>query len=297
MSSMGGRSSTVQWRYMFDVSASVVRQWVGESPKGKRMDIHYPSGRVSTHEGRYLRDWWGRLNEDMRKKVIDVLEKCGLESSQEKIWESIGKFRDVAHVARGGERESAFRDQCLDELRDGKVTPLQWFGFEGKVIAGSNWVTVRPDLVAEFSGRMTLQSNDEDQALIDAIFTGVTDLGRGEPDAKIFGKENFANLRAAAAKGWEGERAAWPTILIPVTFDVGGAAQKWAPKRYIRRAQGYWKYQRLTQGQFIAIGTIGIGSALEDTQETQATLEVYEVRAGGPAGAEPRAFADEGTRQ
>jgi hypothetical protein len=277
------KKDLVKCRYMFDVTAEVMSRSVGESPRGELVDIQYESGKVTTVADEFLLDWWDTLSSTQQDDVVSLWNDCGIKVSADgsgrrqrtSIWEAVNQFRNLEPT---NEKDRAY--EVLKKLRDGQVTPLPWFGFEGKVIAGSDWATFRPDDVAEFSGRMTFQSSDRpDEAIIDTVFSGVVDLCPVNPH------QGLSDARRDAMRSRNGQTPV--NILLSVTFDVGKAAQKWAPKRYVRQGTGYWKYQRLTQGQFVAVGTADLAKEIGQVRVSRVELSVLEIKPasayGGPS--------------
>jgi hypothetical protein len=261
-------------RYVFTIDAAVKASDVGQSPEGERLDLQYgdpePSA-ITTDPDLFLADWWaGHPNKD-RKPILQAIATL------------FGGFLPPLPLPPGDyERLSAFRqldpdsklfvrapnqrilyDQIRKMLGD---LPLEWFGFDGRIISGSDWLLVRNDAVAVFSGRLTLRSSDPDEGLIDATISSVVDITpAGTPRAAA-----FANVQ-------KGQNANPLPLLLSVVFDVAGAAEAWAPARIIKQAAGFWKYERLTQAQFVAIGEASVDQS-PFNPINNVHLDVYELR-------------------
>jgi hypothetical protein len=255
-------------RYVFTIEATADSERVGQTPEGQRLDLQYQPTKadaIKTKEKPFIRDWWDPLkasgaNAALEAELDSFLKGAGGAAATP--FEKIVRFRKIDPT--GDAVPQAAKD-AFKRLQAGDLFPLEWFGFDGAVISGSDWVLLRGDLVAEFSGRFTLRSDDYDHGLIDAVFTGVVD---------------YAKDRALKSGMFSREGETVPTLplLLSATFNAAGAAQSWAPSRIITQATGFWKYQRLTQGQFIAVGkaTVGTNSTLDSI--TKIELDVFELR-------------------
>jgi hypothetical protein len=275
-------------RYMFTIEATAEAQDVGDTPKGKRVDLEYKEGEVHTDATKYYEDWWQKTEVAVREKVEslwkDLSIKPPVKDSAEDIGRAMADLRN--HVDKG---------DIPHRLQDGTdLPPLPWFGLDAKVLSGSDWATFRPDGVAEFSGRLTLKSETGDDAPIDAVFSGVVDLA--PPQFLDPGQNRADEVKKAAAQS-NGSIQDHIPVLLAVTFDVGRAAQTWAPKRYLRQGKGLWKYQRLTQGQFLAVGSVKVVNQHSRIQSLKICVEVLEVRPNPKCPSVPRPSDEQASRQ
>jgi len=273
-------------KYVFTIHAKPISMRVGRTPEGERLDLQYPAteGAITTKADAFVRDWWTPLVGDPTNPLesfLKDLDDLGYKLPGKDPFSLIEEFRKEDPDATKDPKAPPVRQEALkniiDKLQNGQLYALEWFGFAGDIVSGSDWVLVRNDRVAEFSGRFTLRSSDYDGALLDAAITGVVDYASRVKKQKMFRREGLLNPLP---------------LVLAATFDAAGAAQSWAPSRLIAQSSAFWKYQRLTQGQFVAIGH----AMVEDTNDlirlSQIDLNVYELRANynvpGPAAANAR---------
>ena len=283
--------AAAQWqsRYAFTIDANVEGRAVGEIPGGYRVDIQYqPSGNTAsvTTEAAKAYDSWIHGNISAIEKA---LESAGFEvpSSAGPLewWQAIEYFRCAPDPSDLSAKPSltalpkgfklvdglAFRSARLalaDGHRgwNGTQSPLDWYGLKANILSGSDWAVVRTDGVAEFSGRFTMRSADDDHGLIVATLTGPVDLATATiPRDRVFVDWKNGALGSSVK------------LLLAATFEAARPAQSWAPQRYIKQGEGFWKYEQLTRSQFIAVGT---GTLLNQrfSPITGIHLDVYELR-------------------
>jgi hypothetical protein len=277
---------------MFDIDAPVRSQWVGENPRGNRIDIQYePGAKITTEPERYVEDWWMALDLRVREAVARLFVDVGLLGSgppeveiltnRKFAFETIVKLRTTGpKAARGSPLETLVAELQGDQPVPYEL-PLEWFGLDGTVLTGSDWAVVRSDGVAEFSGRLTLKSSDSDHALIGCLVGGVADLVSPVPfdPTKPLPRPSS---RALAIDDWiKGDVSDHLPLLLNVTFDSSKGAQPWAPRRYIEQDRGFWKYARLTQGQFVAVGTAYVKAGKPYSPIERVVLSIYEMRPNG----------------
>src|SRR5436190_1080265 len=66
-------------------------------------------------------------------------------------------------------------------------------------------------------------------------------------------------------------------VALPVRFEAAWVAGSWAKEGIAAASVGYWKFERLVRGQFVAVGTI----ELQRTRYSPiagVVLDVYEIR-------------------
>ena len=254
-----------KWQYFFSIDTRFDGKPVGDVPGGFRMDIAYEEGgRISTDSGKYFRDWI-ESNAQLKDwwKAIEGLPDVGALQDSRTAYDAIATVRKLGKF-----------DPYGPEVRrqHGDLKPeLEWFGIEGEVLSGGDWTIVRHDGVVCFDGRMTIRSSDEDRSLLDTSLTAVVDLRNRAKDSILDGGAIYRRWRSAGfGKGKE------VPVVFAATFEsVQQAAPSWAPKRYARQAEHYWKYARLIRSQFVAVGTV----TLDSGSLSPVKLDVYEVYA------------------
>jgi hypothetical protein len=257
-------------KYVFSIDGSATPKSVGQSPEGQRIDLQYEDlpGGITTDPSLFIEAWWTSLLPADQTRVRADFADIGITNPDP--YQAIVTFRTLtakAVAAKPPSQQDKY-EAMVSALKTGTSYPLPWFGLAGDVVSGSDWILLRNDGVAELSGRFTLRSSDEDHALIDAVATGIVDWA--SPAVTPLRADTFST--AAMASGGTSR-----PLLVSATFDATGAAQSWAPSGLVAQASGFWKYQRLTQGQFIAVGTATLGQGKVDTI-TGVKLKVYELR-------------------
>lgn len=279
-----------QSRYVFTIDAQVEGRAVGEIPGGYRVDIQYqPPGNTTsvTTEAVKAFDSWIHPNVEGIRRILKDSVGFDVPSSAGPLewWQAIEYFRCAPDPNDARANPSPVTLPAGVKLVDGRVFqnsrlaladgkrelggkpwPLDWYGLKANILSGSDWAVVRTDGVAEFSGRFTMRSTDDDHGLIVATLTGPVDLAT----AQIAREQVYVNWK-------NGTLGSSVKLLLAATFEAARPAQSWAPQRYIKQGEGFWKYEQLTRAQFIAVGT---GRLLNQrfSPITGIHLDVYELR-------------------
>jgi hypothetical protein len=128
--------------------------------------------------------------------------------------------------------------------------------------------------VVEFSGRFTVRSKDSDGGLIVATMTGPVDLeSAGQTRAQIF--QDWKN--GTVGINGPGQNQQTVKLLLAASFDSTRPAENWAPQRFVKQGEGFWKNERLTRSQFVAVGE-AICARQRFSPVRQVRLKVYELR-------------------
>ena len=252
-------------QYFFSIDARLDGNAVGDVPGGFRMDIAYEEGgRVSTDGEKYFRAWIEK-NPNLKDwwTAIEGLPEVGVLVDSRQAYDAIAALRKLGKFDPYGPEVRS---------RHGDHKPeLEWFGIDGEILSGGDWTIVRHDGVVRFEGRMTIRSSDEDRALLDTCLTAVVDLRHRAKDSIQDGGSIYRRWRSS---GFDKGREV--PVVFAMTFESAQhAVPSWAPKRYARQAEHYWKYARLARGQFVAVGTVALDTAALSPMK----LDVYEVYA------------------
>jgi hypothetical protein len=252
------------FKYMFTMTADVDAKPLGEAPGGFRMDLAYSNGRAETRASDYCSDWLTGVD------VGDLFPKNGKTSDQEAY--------EILRQTRQSGGAGAHPLQALQSRQK-----LEWFGFEGSFLRGGDWAIVRSDGVGQFSGRITLRSDDPDQAVVDANLSGVVDLrlrrvDEARPDEtraadgadpgrprRTYRHTNAIGDGSMLYNAWRngsleaagpGETFSDIPLCLAISFESAvGRAESWATDKLKRQTAGAWKVLRLLRGQFVALGT------------------------------------------
>jgi hypothetical protein len=151
-----------------------------------------------------------------------------------------------------------------------------WLGLEGTVKSSGGWPLLREDGVLALEARFTIET--QDGSLLSVQLNGHADLTPAYDGCA--GPEAFA----AWARGKKPTLARVP-LSATMQFDASGDAGAKAPfmaSRYRRACAHYWKYVRLSRGQFVATGTLGLTGRPESETGFADSLELhgYELLAG-----------------
>ena len=242
--------AVVSLKYFFTLTPTVSSSPVGDVPGGYRVDLNYTgaAGAVSTNEALYGGDW--------------VLKKNG-------------NGRALTYKEIRAARKAAANDASQAALLDARKKPaaarVDWFGIDGEIASGTDWVTVRYDGVATFDGRITIKADDA--SLIDAVISGAVDL-RNPADPMPSPSEE----RSPIFNNWlMGKLKDDPIpVVLPMRFEAANASAEWANNAIKQASVGYWKFQRLVRGQFVAIGQVKLQKA-RCSPIGSVYLEVYEI--------------------
>jgi uncharacterized protein DUF3237 len=207
-------------------------------PRGSRIHVIYDNGTIAMEEHRGSTAWWARRPDT---------------------YSDPHRF-DLLYAAKGtgnGERET---------LKEAKRAWEQsgWTGLEGEVMAGADFLLIRPDGVIELDGRLTLCAKDE--TLIDASYAGLIDLDPTvHGDVASTGSEDVAQVSNAYQQFVEGTnpRREFPVELF-MTFETStgpwstedGEDSAWTKPSRDRHKGNVWKYRQLVRRQYLGIGKI-----------------------------------------
>jgi hypothetical protein len=246
-------------RYFFTIHPSVRPTPVGEIPGGYRVDLRYGNATapksVFTDPGRYKSDWLDPvaaegLPADLGEPARTLLQQPSYEKIQE---------------ARQQPESAALR--ALRETRT-----LEWFGIQGAILSGGDWTTVRQDGVVTFDGRLTIRADSS--FLVDVVISGVVDLRRPEADA-LSCSDN--EVYSPVYERWlSGELTTPIRTVLSLRFEAARAGQSWADNKIKNASVGFWKYERLVRGHFMAIGQMEVQQA-QYSPISDLQLEVYEM--------------------
>jgi hypothetical protein len=245
---MSNLEHPVTHKYFFTLNPRLESRPVGEVPGGYRVDLFYVESEstVKTDPKHYAAQW---------------LKGTGTKTEKWS-YERIKQAREKATAPLGEEFEDR---QSKDASR------LDWFGVDGKVASGADWLTVREDGVATFDGRITLRADES--FLIDAVISGVVDLRGDAPMPEASDK------RSTFYEQWLlGTLPPTIPVVLPVKFEAAKTPGNWASDALRKASEGYWKFERLARGQFLAAGSITLQNA-RCSPISSATLNVYEMRA------------------
>lgn len=259
--------------YMFSMRLEIAGRPLGEVPGGFRLDLEYVAGKVETRADLYHRAWLADRIPLLEERFARLAEKNG-----EKI-DPPGRDATPAtwyRILQSLRRRRGASEHPLQELQNHQ-DGLEWFGFDGDLLAGHDWALVRDDGVVQLGSRVTILSHDEEQAVVEASLTGNVDLraAAGAPALSDAG-DVFQRWRAGGLK-----QAIVPVALAASFTSATRIAESWAPARMKRQGEGAWKLARLLRGQFVAVGQAALGASRLSPLEL-VTLDVYEVGVGSP---------------
>ena len=278
-------------KYFFTIGARVDSKAVGEIPGGFRVDIGYrEGGSVTTKATPYCTEWLGGNARSLILAALDDTQAAWYASDED---HCVALEAAAATLVASGKTTSGSAmidaNVCvgLQTARRGGADPstvpvlnalralqnargIEWFGVSGSLLGGSDWAVIREDGVAQFNGRLTVKTDDG--FLIGVTVGGVADLrlGAGAPRRSMLdsGKSLFDEWR-------KGVGANQFKAVFAVAFDAAGASQSWAGTAY-DYAASFWKYQRLTRGQFLANVTLDVDDgAFSPLKEV--TMDIVEV--------------------
>lgn len=307
-------------RYAFTLEARVSANPIGETPTGYRLDIAYETdgSRSYTRPLPYFDDWVLQNFETIFPLLVqDPLSGLGPASSAGRAAllnesegatdpEKTASLDTLRNLTRDetksqGQRHRALSDsekrvvvRAIRNVRERTKNDAQpspdlttalggWYGLEADLLSGNDWAIVRSDGVAEFAGRITLRSQDDDGGLIDLTVGGPVDfIGQLAPASTTPGgprrplpspSEGFQTVLEAMESG----KLPSAAVVLAATFNAAGRAEDWAPKRMKRQADGFWKYQMLTKSEFLATGRM-LFSTSRFNPITHVELDFYQVR-------------------
>jgi hypothetical protein len=284
-------------QYIFTMNASATAMSVGDTPEGERIDVQYTTGtRAFTDVEAWKRDWsaFGRP-ETVHGKALALFKESHLSLDQFRIKlgrtvanlqserrgsgnndshkkpadeQDAGRFGDLAQLIVGANGAIAVPDTNggAEAFGDPHVP---WLGFDATLVSGSDWVLARSDGLAEMSGRFAFQSTDEpDHALITMAFSGSMEFGSLRDPASSREAQLLSSMQGTGLP-----------LVAAATFDAGRTAPSWAPDRMKRQAAGFWKYERLTRGEFLALGTANVPAPpTAATFTINVVAHIFEVR-------------------
>jgi hypothetical protein len=250
--------------YYFTLKPKIQSVPIGETPDGFRIDLRYTSGEgdVISTEVEYNGAWRQWLND----KVNNNVDPPGWAALQDNT--KLLLVKSTEHFFNALKTDAA-------ELKDARNRGfLEWFGIKGTVLSGGDWATVREDGVGIFDGRITIKSDDG--FLVDAVITGVVDFRKHsadhlpspespEPSYEIFTKWRSGKLTNRNVR-----------IALPIRFEAANYTKNWADQKLKDASKGFWKYERLVRGQFIASGVMDLAE-LSYSPISDIELHVYEV--------------------
>jgi hypothetical protein len=258
------------FKYFFTLTPDVETVPVGEVPTGYRIDLRYTNGKATTDAADFDANWLGgrvppalaAAMKPARVKALDAILGGKYEND-------IRKRRDPSSGALTYAQIKS-NEEDLIELRQARL--LEWFGIEGSVLSGSDWVTIRKDGVAVFDGRVTIKTTDG--TLIDAVVGGAVDL-RDRSKQEL--QAPTADPRSPAYDGWLRGALVQPvSTVLSVRFEAASATKSWAANTIRAASEGFWKYERLVRGQFVAVGTVDTQKA-SYSPVSAVSLDIYEV--------------------
>jgi Protein of unknown function (DUF3237) len=289
-----------QWvhklKYFFTITPTVQTVPVGEVPTGYRVDLRYISGKATTDDTQYKSDWLGGAIPAAVARALGP-NATALQNLLSGTYQDIRTRRDPT-VGAPSYAQVKTNEQELLDLRQNLL--LEWFGIEGSILSGSDWVTIRQDGVAVFDGRATIKTTDG--ALIDAVISGAVDL-RNRQSQPL--QPPTSDPRSPAYDDWLRGALAQPIpAVLAVRFEAASATKSWAANTIQAASAGFWKYERLVRGQFVAVGRVDtektnyspISSVIVDIYEVQSVLQVATAAAPATATAAPAANRNDGRR-
>ena len=220
----------MDFKYMFSVKSRIVAHRIGETSEGYRVDIDYQVGKVTT-------DW-------------DLYKKC---------WEAL--FPKYVTDKNPSDEEKKKRIDSLVFQESLPFNPkkddpkFDWYGLEGQLVSGSDWLLIRRDGVAELNSRVTLQEQTvKDQgrsaggALINTELATAADLWTPQGDPKSerrpAGSEVYDQWKAS--KRLESLR-----FTMATRFKLAQASQPWAGTAF-NSTGSFWRFESLPRYQYIA---------------------------------------------
>jgi hypothetical protein len=246
-------------KYFFTLKPQVETSPVGTVPGGYRVDLKYSGGdsSVTTDAEPYDKDW---LPEALAKqKGVKKRTYTGVKPERE--------------APPPDDKPYSLEMNALYKLRQEKGPHRQdWFGIDGQITSGGDWLTVREDGVATFDGRVTIKADGA--FLVDAVISGVVDLRDPKdpmPEQNAKRSKVFEDWLLGTLKKTDID------VVLPLRFEAAQAPSSWASKTIKQGSEGYWKFERLVRGQFVAVGTVKLQSA-RYSPIASVTLDVYEIR-------------------
>lgn len=230
--------------YMFSVKAELAAYPIGETPAGFRIDVEYLHGEVKTNSKRYFDSW----------DYLLPANALALDDERKHEW----------LVTQ--------RHEKSQPDRDAKAPGVDWFGLEGAVVSGSDWLLVRRDGVIEIDGRMTLQEKTGDGqggALINAQLSTVLDLARPDPrpaPPRPKGSDVYETWKLSKGK-------LYFDFPMAIRFVAADASQPWAAEEYSSLG-GYWRLSTLPLGHYAA----NARAEFEDGLLRRIEFDVYRIR-------------------
>lgn len=220
-------------KYMFTLKLGFKPAVLGEFPDGLRLDLRY-SGHAITNRERLKADWpRGRRHPDANYGPNDSGSK-------------------------GTEPEST-----------SEPLSLEWNGFEGQIISGSDLALVRNDCVTAFNGIMTLRSPD--RYLLNARMSGLVDLFRDEKGQRA----TLNDYQIGISRKKDSTIAMGDLdVALQVVFEGATSSEDWGKDDSEYKQKTYFQYQRLLRGQFMLVGKVTQQKGVVES----ATLDVLEVQ-------------------
>lgn len=178
----------------------------------------------------------------------------------------LGEVPDGFRVELQYQTESTviFTDDTL-RMDAWQSDPEAWEGLEGRLLSGSDRMTVTKDGAMRLNGRATIavvekktRKAPDRPFLIGIVYAGVVDLvelcrvqAEGVQDKGLL----------AFAKWRTGEVPSEIPVTMTATFELAKAAEVWGDSRYrAKNVEDYKKYERLARGQYFAQGKVRLRS-------------------------------------
>jgi hypothetical protein len=269
--------SPFESQYFFTLAADVSAKPVGETPTGYRVDVQYQTpGEVNTDPNKYYDAWVKAKRADVEKLLNQAdfppdLQAPGKETQEAKEKRQAAAVANAVFKLRRAAKAGA--SSKVVEAAKSLANLISWLGFDGEILSGSDWAIIRSDGVAEFNGRLTLRSKDEDHGLLALAAAGPVDM---LPDVSYSGSSPSQGLQAVL-NAIQGDSLKDKSVVIAATFDAAGEAQSWAPRRMKDAADGFWKYKPLTRAQFAAVGKLTFGKSAASSI-TSVRYDFYRLR-------------------
>ena len=221
-------------RYMFTLKLGFKPAVLGEFPDGLRLDLRY-SGQATTDRERLKADWpRGRQHPHASYRPND-----------------------------SGSKQTEPDPASVEPLS------LEWNGFEGQIISGSDLALVRNDCVSAFNGIMTLRSPD--RYLLNARMSGLVDLFRDENGERA----TLNDYQNGISRNKNSTTVAGDLdVALQVVFEGATSSEDWGKDDNEYKQKTYFQYQRLLRGQFMLVGKVTQQNGVVE----RATLDVLEVQ-------------------
>ncbi len=223
---------------MFSVGSTIAAHRIGETSEGYRVDIDYTGGHVTTDWKMYKESWQELFPAYLREAKTDE-----------------AKRKKLAVL------------RSLDELpfKKGDDARFDWYGLEGKLVSGSDWLLIRSDGVAELDSRVTLQEDEFTDsggkaaggALINTELGTVVDLW--QPKDPATERRPPGSVVYEAWKASKGSPALRFTMAL--RFNLAEASQPWAGADF-KSTGSFWRYESLPRYDYVGNAKATVESGL-----------------------------------